>query len=85
MNIVEHQIETRGDGLLSNGVFDYMSVTTGLTFQAWNAGNHQATWGVLGGAIGAVLDCMATNGFGGAHFQIFDGENLVALGRVGSE
>lgn len=61
-----------------------MSDLTGLAFQAWNAGNHQTTWGVLRAAIGAVLDCMATSGYGGAHFHIYDGENLVGLGRVGS-
>lgn len=83
LNIVEHQLETRGDGLLNNGVFDYISDATGLTLQAWNADNHQTTWGVLGAAITAVLDCMATNGFGGASFHIYDGENLVGIGRVG--
>ena len=85
INIVEHRIETVGDGLLNNGVFDYMSTTSGLAFQAWNADNHQTTFGVLGAAITAVLDCMATNGFGGANFHIYDGQNLVGLGRVGSE
>lgn len=83
INIVEHQIETHGDGLLHNGVFNYESGFTGLAFQAWNAGNHQTTWGVLGAAISALQDCMVANGYGGAYFHIYDGENLVGSGSVG--
>lgn len=82
LNIVEHQIQTAGDGLLHDGTFNYMS-STGVGLQAWNADNHQTTWGVLGVAISAVLDCMATNGYGGAGFHIYDGENLVGIGLVG--
>ena len=83
-NIVEHHIETVGDGLLSDGAFDYLSVATGVAFQAWNADNHQTTWGVLGAALAALVDCMGVNGYGAASFNIYDGDNLVGIGRVGS-
>ncbi|MCJ1305552.1 hypothetical protein MMC08_008366, partial [Hypocenomyce scalaris] len=83
-NIVENHIATVGDGLLSDGVFDYLSDATGVSFQAWNANNHQTTWGVLGAALAALVDCMGINGYGAASFTIYDGDNLVGLGRVGS-
>lgn len=83
MNFVEYQLETIGDGLLNHGVFERRSDPSGLTFHASNANNHQTTWGVLGGAISAILDCMRSNGFGGATFNIYDGDYVVGIGRVG--
>lgn len=48
-----------------------------------NANNHQITWGVMASAIYALADWMHTqNMFEGGTFQIYDGPNQVATGRI---
>ena len=56
----------------------------GLQLHAWNENNHQMSWGVLGAAIQAVLDCMVNiREWGTASFSIWDGDTEVGFGVLG--
>lgn len=76
-----HIVETWGDKAVDNGVFDWPN--NGMALKAWNANNHQMTYGVLGAALDAVGDYMSFNGFRRATFAIYDGANQVGEGVVG--
>lgn len=54
----------------------------GVGVNAWNADNHQLTWGVLGAALTALLDYMRIFGNGAITFNIFDGTHMVGHGTV---
>ena len=67
-----------------------------MSFEAMNSNNHQTTWGVMGEAVGALLDWIdggvggqAEGGSGGvagpgaAFFGIWDGGREVGVGQVG--
>lgn len=71
-----------GDSVVSNGVFSWTAGN--LAIHVWNANNHQITWGVLGAAVHALEDFMFhTQHWGGASFDIYDGQNMVARGLLG--
>lgn len=70
-----------GDGPLHNGMFNFPGMND-VTLQVWNANNHQTTYGVLGGAIGALHDWMSNNAYGSVSFGIYDGDNQVGNGVV---
>ena len=56
----------------------------GLGVDVWSVNNHQTTFGVLGAAVEALLDCMRTRGeWGGARFEVYDGVEMVGEGWVG--
>ena len=68
-----------------------------MVLTAMNAANHQTTWGVLGAAVGALLDWVENAGevgaaaagtgpglgSGAAYFDIWDGGREVGVGQVG--
>lgn len=71
-----------GDGAVTTGVFSW--APRNLAIHVWNANNHQITWGVLGAAVHALQDFMFhTQHWGGARFDIYDGQNMVAQGLLG--
>lgn len=71
-----------GDGVVSPGVFSWS--VTDLAMHVWNDNNHQITWGVLGAAVHALEDFMfSRQEWGGANFEIYDGQNKVAQGVLG--
>ncbi|KAA6406477.1 MAG: hypothetical protein FRX48_09748 [Lasallia pustulata] len=45
-----------GDGLITGGFWEWSAGPGGLVLNAMNANNHQTTWGVLGAAVGALMD-----------------------------
>ena len=64
------------------GAFTAMS--EGLGIWVKNSNNHQLTWGVLGTALVAIGDYFEQNGgWGAVQFRIWDGDNEVAIGRIG--
>lgn len=77
-----HLVEAVGDTTVTDGVFNWPT-NNGLVLKAWNANNHQLTYGVLGAALDAVADYMNFHGFCRATFAVFDGANQVGEGVVG--
>lgn len=75
-------VEALGDKAVRGGVFNWPT-NNGLVLKAWNANNHQLTYGVLGAALDAVGDYMSFNGFCHATFAVYDGVNQVGEGVVG--
>lgn len=70
-----------GDGNLHNGMFNFPGEDH-ASLQAWNANNHQTTYAVLGGALGALHDWMENHAYTLASFGIFDGANQVGNGVI---
>ena len=71
-----------GDSVVQSGVFNWTVDT--LAMHVWDANNHQMTWGVLAGAVHAIEDFMFhQQHWGGANFEIYDGQNIVAQGVLG--
>ena len=83
LNIIMYEMEQSQDGPISGGSFTRFSTASGLALQAWNANNHQVTYGVLGAALSALADYMNLGGWGSCTFSIWDGGNQVGLGQVG--
>lgn len=79
--MVSGRLESVGDTVISNGLFDWEN--HGHSLRVWHANNHQTTWGVLGAAIEAIADFMTQYGFAGATFYIYDGGNEVGEGILG--
>ena len=77
-----HLFDARGDTPVTGGVFNWLT-DDGLVLSAWNANNHQLTYGVLGAALDAVSDYMNFNGFCRATFSVYDGVNQVGEGMIG--
>lgn len=82
MNIISYEIERNQDGPIDGGYFRREISTSGVSIEAWNANNHQITYGVLGVAVGALTDYMQISGWGTCAFSIFDGSTRVGAGRV---
>lgn len=76
-------IRTHGDGLAGgNGLYSVRG-SNGLDLFAWDADNHQLTWGVLREACMALFDYMRRNDdFGSARFEVYDGNHKVAEGMI---
>lgn len=71
-----------GDSVMATGSFDW-PVGGQVVLRIMNANNHQITWVVMASAIYALADWMHTqNIFGGGTFEIYDGPNQVAAGRI---
>ena len=85
LNIIMHEMEQSQDGPISGGSFNQLSTASGLALQAWNANNHQVTYGVLGAAFSALMDYMNSVGWGSCTFLIWDGGNQVGAGQIGLE
>lgn len=84
-----NQVQESGDRVIPAGVFSWVGPAVdghvACALHAWNAENHQFTWGVLGAALKALWDYMYTNGkFGAADFEVSDGANMVGLGFIGA-
>lgn len=72
------EISERGDHLIENGFYTLLG-DGGLRLSAWNADNHQMTWGVFRAALLVLMDFMRTNNwYGAVRFDIYDGFNNVA-------
>lgn len=72
-------IAAAGDGVLASNGFYSVVGDGGLRLSAWNANNHQLTWGVFGAALLALMDYMRTEQwYGSVSFDIYDGLNMVA-------
>lgn len=56
-------------------------IAAGLVMRTWNAGDHQTRWGVLGAAVGALVEGVQVVGVGS--FRIFDGAHEVGAGSIG--
>lgn len=82
MHTINFHLDIYGDGNLPGGSFDRESHMTGLTLRAWNANNHQTTWGVLGAAVTAMLEGMGRDGWGWGTFGIYDGGTQVGSGII---
>lgn len=81
--IVRNHLLEIGDGVLRTGAFAQQTASTNMAFRAWNANNHQLTWGVLSAAIRAVLDCMRVRDtWGDVMFDIYDGGVQVGRGVI---
>lgn len=80
-NVIATRIRSLGDGLIDHGRFSMVGLG-GVGVDAWNADNHQLTWGVLGEALTALLDYMRIYGNGAITFNIFDGAHMVGQGTV---
>lgn len=82
-NSLRRLIQTGGDGPVTNGYFIWARRDdTGVSFRAWNANNHQLTFGVTCAALDALVDYMSAHGYSGASFNIYDGQNQVGQGVV---
>lgn len=82
-NSLRRQILTQGDGPILNGRYVWgRRDNTGVLFRAWNANNHQLTYGVVCEALNALLDYMGQHGYSAARFDIYDGQNEVGEGMV---
>lgn len=80
---LRRRIQTRGDGLIPDGSYLWgRRDNTGVLFRAYNANNHQLTYGVVCAALEALLDYMRQAGFSGARFDIYDGQNKVGEGVI---
>lgn len=79
--LILHSIQQHGDVILPGGYFNWMGIN-GIAVEAINANNHQLTWGVLAAALKAVKQYMEANGYRQAHFDIYDGENMVGKGLI---
>lgn len=79
-NIVNRILQT-GDGNLEHGMFNQVGANA-VSVQVWNANNHQTTYGVLGGVLGALHEWMVDHQFTAASFGIFDGANQVGNGVI---
>lgn len=81
---VQNYISTNQDGLIGSSGYRRLGGDA-ITLSAYDANNHQLTWGVLGAALQAVRDFMSQSGnsFGMVYFAIFDGENQTGEGRIG--
>ena len=85
-------MDLHGDGLVNNGGM-FAVIASGLMMRTWNAGNHQTTWGVLGAAVGALVEGVEMGlvdggggggvGLGLGDFKIFDGAHEVGGGSIG--
>lgn len=74
------QLDT--DGPVYGGVFT--QVYEDLAVWITNSNNHQVTWGVLGTALVAIGDYFEKHlGWGTVEFVVWDGDNEVAVGRIG--
>lgn len=80
-NVIATRIRSLGDGPIDNGRYSMVGLG-GVGVNAWNADNHQLTWGVLGAALTALLDYMRIYGNGAITFNIFDGAHMVGQGTV---
>lgn len=75
-------IASHGDGLTTDGMYQLEGLDR-LMLLAWNADNHQLTWGVLRQAFYALFDYMERNdNFGAARFDIYDGNHQVGEGMI---
>lgn len=73
-------LRAQGDSRVSGGTF-YWEGTNGLSILAWNADNHQITYGVLRSALMVLEDYMVkVTGPGTAEFTIWDGYRQVGQG-----
>lgn len=79
--LIVFAIQKHGDEILPGGYFNWMGIN-GIAVEAMNANNHQLTWGVLGAALKALKQYMESNGYRQAHFDIYDGENMVGKGLL---
>ncbi len=80
---VSNRLLEIGDSILSSGTFAAHAASTNMAFRAWNANNHQLTWGVLLAAIRAVSNyMMVENAWGDAEFDIYDGGIQVGRGVI---
>lgn len=80
-NVITARIRAMGDGPVENGRYSMVGLG-GVGVNAWNADNHQLTWGVLGAALTALLDYMKVFGNGPITFNVFDGSHMVGQGTV---
>lgn len=80
-NVIKSHVSASGDGPVHNGRYSMVGFG-GVAVNAWNANNHQLSWGVLSAALTAVLDYMRIFGNGATTFNIFDGSNMVGQGTV---
>lgn len=79
----ESFIDTRGDGLSGQSGVCSLRGANSRRLLAWNADNHQMTWGVLREACLALFDYMLrNNNFGSARFEIYDGNHQVGKGLI---
>ena len=76
-------IELLGDDVIPNGLIEWPG-TDGILLSVRNAANHRVTWGVLDAALTALGDYMSKFGYGVARSGIFDGNNQVGQGTIGS-
>lgn len=68
-----------GDRVIGGNGWYTMVGARGVRLTAWNANNHQITWGVLAAALVALKDYMSVqNWYGAVTFDIYDGVNRVA-------
>lgn len=80
-NSVYAHLMTAGDGLLPKGKWSYKDPL--LLLSVMNSNNHQMTWGVLASAIWGMKDFMtAENIYACNHFWVYDGINLIGMGRI---
>ena len=80
----ESFIDTRGDGLAGESGMYSVRGLNGVWLHAWNADNHQMTWGVLREACLALFDYMQRNDdFGTVGFEVYDGDHQVGEGMIG--
>lgn len=79
-----HYITTGGDRVMSTstGTTTFHS-EEGLTLAVANANNHQMTWGVFSVALELLDNFIRENGgFASATFDVYDGRNQVATGKI---
>lgn len=81
MGNVLNRILQVGDSNLEHGMFNQVGANA-VSVQVWNANNHQTTYGVLGGVLGALHEWMSDHQFTSASFGIFDGSNHVGNGVI---
>lgn len=80
---VIHQIDTKGNGFLTNGEFN-LDGPNAVGIRIWNTNNHQLTVATLGAAVSALENYMrAKNFFGAATFYIWDGPHEIGAGLIG--
>ena len=80
-NFLNNHIVTASDGNIAGGRFDWPG-SESLVLSAWNANNHQLTYGVLSAALQALQEWTWGEGFGTLAFDIYDGQNQVGQGKL---
>ncbi|MCJ1299888.1 hypothetical protein MMC08_002682 [Hypocenomyce scalaris] len=88
-NITAH-IKASGDGVMNKGgavwnpgPVDVTGESAQVVFASQNAPSNKITWGVLGAAVGALINYMGTYGYGMVgYLEVYDGKNEVGTGSI---